>query len=341
MPTAENAIIYLEQGQSLVDYAALTDSGDHQYHTAADDIFSGKSGFAPDIRPNGIVTGRNLASVAASGSDDVVDVAAFTAYSGGTLYSVAADTDFAITRPAGAYAKVCSITMTSAGALAEVAGTDAADTTFSETRGADGGPPLIPVDSVEIAQVRMTSATSAPIIAAEIYQTVGQHTERYDYPTWTVNNIGEGQSASVSAATNAHIKMASAMTAIHTGPIAKKVYAKYYTPTFAELNKGTDFKPAENSHSGSTTQYYSGTINSKSTTLGQGGFTALLNDGITDSLVADKDQVLTVKYFQDRNKTPYSLTQGTIGLARTNPVADQVQAAVTITAETATAEFAS
>jgi len=341
MPTSENASIYLEQGQTLVDFAALTDSGDHQYLTAADDVFSGKSGYEPDIRPNGLVTGRNLVSVAASESDDVVDVAAFTAYSLGVLNSVAADTDFSITRPTGDHAIVSSITMTSAGALAEVQGAEASDTTFSETRGADGGPPLIPVDSVEIAQVRMTSSSSAAITAAEIYQVVGQHTERFDYPAWEVNNIGKGQAASVSAETNAFVKMASAMPAIHTGPIAKKIYAKYYTPTFVELSKATDFKPVENTHSSNSTQYYGGTVASKSTTLGQGGFTALLTNGITDSLVADKDQVLTVKFFQDKNKAPYVLTQGTLGLARTNPVAGQVQAAVTITAETASAEFAS
>lgn len=339
MPTAQNAVIYLEQGATLQDFAAMTDSGDHQYFTNAADIWSGKSGQAPDVRPNGIVTGRNLVSVAASGGNDVVDVAAFTAYSQGELHSVAADADFAITRPATAVAKICSITMTSAGELAEVAGTDGSTTTFSTTRGAAGGPPEIPADSVEIAQIRMTSDTAGAIAASSIYQVVGQHAERFDFPAWTVNTVGKGLAAAVPAETNAFIKFASALALSHASATAKKVYLKYYEPLFGEMAKTLDFQPAETSHSVNSTQFYGGTIGSRSSSLGQGQFTALLEDGILDGIVADKDQVLTVKHFPDRNKAPYSVTQGTIGLQRTYPVADQIQATVSITAETATAEF--
>jgi len=341
MATAEKAVIYLEQGATLQNYTAATDSGDHQYFTAADDVFSGKSGQEPDLRPNGVVTGRNLVSVAASESNDVVDVAAFTAYSQGTLFSVIADADFAITRPATNVSKISSITMTSTGALAEVAGTSGATTAFSETRGAAGGPPVIPADSVEIAQVRMTSSAAAAITASEIFQIVGQHCERSDFPTWTINNIGLGQSADVSAETNAHIKFSSALPASHAAGATKGIYVQYYAPIFGEMAKCMDFQPAENSHSVSSTQYYNGTIGSRSKTLGQGQFTALLSDGVTDALVADKDEVLTVKFFPNRNATPYVLTQGAIGLARTFPVDGQIQATVTISAETESAEFSS
>jgi CO/xanthine dehydrogenase Mo-binding subunit len=75
--------------------------------------------------------------------------------------------------------------------------------------------------------------------------------------------------------------------------------------------------------------------------IGQGGFTALMNDGLTDSLVAEKDQVLTVKFYPDENKSAYGLTQGKIGLTRTFPFDNQNQAEVTISAENPTAEFAS
>ena len=66
-----------------------------------------------------------------------------------------------------------------------VAGTEA-DGAFSETRAAAGGPPLIPVTSVEIGQVRLTAASDAAalITSDEIFQNVGDHTERYDYPVW-------------------------------------------------------------------------------------------------------------------------------------------------------------
>lgn len=341
MATSSNAKIQIESGQSLTSYAAMTDSGDHQTYTTAATVWSGKDGYAPSIRPNGIVSGVNLVTVSADGTNDAVDVAAFTAYSGGTLYTVNAAANTAVTRPATAVAKVCSITMTNAGAVAVVVGTDGGSTTFSETRGAAGGPPLIPVDSVEIAQVRMTSNTTADILSSEIFQVVGQHTERYDFPTWTENNIGEGASATTAAKKNAHVHFDAALPLIHTGPIARKVYAQYYTPTMADVSRTLDFQPVENSHSVSSTQYYGGTIASSSSSIGQGSFTALLNDGVADSLITNKDQTLTVKFYPDRNKTAYILTQGKLGLSRSFAVADQVQAQVTISSATISAEFIS
>lgn len=341
MATSSNAKIQFEAGQSLVSYVAMTDSGNHQTFTSAATIWSGKSGFEPSVRPNGIVSGVNLVSVAADGSNNNVDVAAFTAYSAGTLYSVSAAANTAITRPATNVAKISSITMNSSGAIAVVAGTDGASTTFSETRAAAGGPPLIPVDSVEIAQVRLTTSAAAAITAAQIFQVVGQHTERYDFPTWTENNIGDGSNSTIPAKKNAYVQFDAVLPLAHTGPIARKTYIQYYTPTLADVSKTLDFVPVENSHSVSSTEYYGGTIASSSSSIGQGSFTALFNDGVSDSLVTNKDQILTFKFYPDRNKTPYILTQGKLGLSRTFPVGDQVQASATISASTISAEFVS
>lgn len=341
MATSENAKIQIETGQSLTAFAAMTDSGDNKTFTNAATVWSGKAGFAPDIRPNGIVSGYNLVTPAANLSNNNVDIAAFTAYSIGVLRSVAAAANQAITRPATNVAKISSIQMTSAGAISIVAGTDGASTTFSETRGAAGGPPFILVDSVEIAQVRLTSSAAAVITAAEIFQVVGTHTERFDYPGFTSNNIGDGSNASVSAKKNAHVLFDSALPLSHTGSVPKRVYNQYYTPTLSDMQRTLDFTPVENSHSVSSTQYYGGTIATSSKSLGQGSFTALLSDGVTDTLVANKDQILTIKFFPDRNKTPFILTQGTIGLGRTFPVSEQNQAEVTISSEVLSAEFIS
>jgi len=341
MPNASNAKLQVEQGQSLVAYAALTDSGDHQYFTPAAAILSGKSGYEPDCRPNGIVSGANLVSPAASGSDDVVDVAAFTAYSQGVLNTVAASADESITRPATDVSKVCSITMSSAGAIAVVAGDDGTTAAFSETRGAAGGPPEIPADSVELAQVRLTAAASAAVTASEIFQVVGQHAERYDFPTFEVSNIGLGASAGVAAAKTAHVKFAAALPLSHASATAKKVYLQYYTPTLGDISKSVDFVPVETTHSVGSSQYYGGTSASKSSSLGQGGFKALVSDGVSDTLAQQKNEVLTFKFFPDRNKTPYILTQGTLGIARAFPVAADIAITATITAEEASAEFTS
>ncbi|MBN1613928.1 MAG: hypothetical protein JW950_05630, partial [Deltaproteobacteria bacterium] len=185
MSTAENAKIQYESGQDLVSFIALTDQGDHQDFRSADQLWSNRAGYQPDVKPNGLATG-GVVSVAASGSDDVVDVAALTCYLAGVLTSVEASTDLAIGRPTASHVKY-AITVTSGGALSAVKGVES--TSFSTTRGAAGGPPYILPDSIEIAQVWLSSATPAEITADEIKQVVGTHCERYDYPTWTENRF--------------------------------------------------------------------------------------------------------------------------------------------------------
>ena len=339
MATAKNAKIEIETGQSLSGaYAVMTDSGDHQVYTiTGGTLWSGKSGYTPSIRPNGIVSGRNLVSTHAS--DDFVSVAAFTAYSKGVLRSVNAGS-LEITRATtGANYKVSSITMASGGALAVVAGAEGA--ALLTTRSTGGGPPLIPVNSVELAQVITSSSTSDAILSTEIFQVVGQHSQRYDYPTWQELNVGLGESATAAAEKYAHVKFDSVLPLIHTGAISKKTFLTYYAPQFTELTRTLAFRPVDQAHTVSSQEYYRGSIGSVSSSIGQGGFTAMLSDGLTDSIVAEKDNTLTVKFYPDENKGAYALTQGRIGLSRTFPYDKQVQAEVTISAERVTAEYAS
>jgi hypothetical protein len=349
MATSRNAKLEFESGQTVHDYAVMTDAGDHQVHTiSGGTVFSSKSGFAPVIRPNGIVSGRNLLSTHAT--DDYVTVAAHTVYIGGSLFSVTAGS-LEITRPLTAVAKVCSVCIynnSGTATIVEVEGESGAGTTFSETRGAAGGPPSIPDDYIEIGQVRVTSDTSDTISSDEIFQVVGTHAERFDYPGWTVNPIGDGINAATAAEKNAHIKFDSALPMIHgdtaTDPADdyKKVYIRYYSPTFVEAQRAIDFVPVENTHSVTSTQVYGNkTIGSTSSSMGQGSFTAMLSDGVTDALLAEQDQIITVRFYPDKNNDPYILTQGTLGVKRTFPVADQNQAACTITGETVSANFSS
>ena len=340
MPSAENGKIQIETGQTLVDYAAMTDAGDHLVFTiSGGTVWSGKSGYAPVVRPNGISSGRNLLSPA--GTNDQVRVAAFSAYCKGSESDVNAGL-VSIARPTSAgVSKITSITMASDGSLAAVAGTEGASAAFSETRAAAGGPPLIPVNSVELGQVRVTGATVGTLTTDYVKQVEGQHSEYANYPVWDEFPIGKGQSADTAAEKNAHLKFASALPQSHTGTVVKNVFIRYYTPVFSEVQRALGFVPAENSHTLNTVEYYRGSIASVASALGQGGFTALMNDGVTDSLVVNKDQVLNVKFFPDENKSAYILTQGKIGLRRTFPEANQIQAECTISAESESAEFAS
>lgn len=337
---ASNAKIQYESGQDLVAFVALTDQGDHKDFRSADALWSNRAGYEPDVKPNGLATGGAV-SIAVSGSNDVVDVAALTAYLAGVLTSVGVAADTAVTRGTASPATPCkksSITITGAGAIAVVAGL--AGAALSTTRGAAGGPPLILPTSIEIAQVWLSSEVSAAITAAEIKQVVGTHCERYDYPTW--EEVRFNVEAGIIG--NAGIEFASALPLIHSlaspvVPAAKAVYAQYYEPAFTDVPKSSDFVPPETTHSVSSKQIYGTTLGSSSSSLNQGTFTAYLQDGIADGLLALKNLNLFFKFFQNKlNSTPYLLMQGKLGISRTFPAGDQITAACTISAEAAAAE---
>ena len=57
MATAENAKLQYEAGQNAVAMSALTNSGDETTFTSAAALWSGRGGFAPVVRPNGVLTG--------------------------------------------------------------------------------------------------------------------------------------------------------------------------------------------------------------------------------------------------------------------------------------------
>lgn len=338
MSTGKNAKILIELGQTLTGYTLMSDSGDSQvFYLSGVSVLSKKSGYEADVRPNGIVSGRNLLS--AGTTNDTARIASFTAYSKGAEQSPSATNVTVPRATTGGYSKIISVTMGTDGSIGKVAGTEGA--AFSETRNAAGGPPYIPVDDVEIGQVRITGSTAAALTADDLHQVVGTSTERFDYPAWNVNTIGDGEKAETVRQKTAYVKMDAVLPGAHTGGAAKRIYTKYYEPVFAELTRTLDFTAAEESHTVTSQEYYRGTIGSVSAALGQGSFTALLNDGITDALIAEKNEIITVKFFADENKAPYALTQGKIGIDRSWPYDNQIQAEVTISPETKTAEFSS
>lgn len=323
MPTAENAKLEYEAGQNAVAMSALTNSGDSTTFNSAATLWSGRSGYTPTVRPNGLVTGG---AVTVHADNDKVSIAALTCNLAGVVTSVAGGT-LTITRGVSTDTHaITSLTVNSSGAFAAVAGTDG--TAFVETRGAAGGPPLIPVGSIEIGQVRTTSVTAAPLAQAEVFTVVGTHVERADYPLYTIN-YDEGT-----------VTFLSALPAIHTGTVPKGVFASYASPIFSEVSLASDFRPPETSHSVTSTQIYGTTLGSTSQTLNQGGFTAYLDNGVSDALVTLKDENLWFRFYPDRYKSPYLLCQGKLGISRTYPAGDNIQAACTISAASAASEVA-
>lgn len=326
MPTAENALLEFEAGQDAVPMSELTDSGDRTTFTSPADLWSRRSGFAPVVRPNGIRTGGEV-TPAASGTADAVDVGAATAFQDGDDVSVAGTTDLNVARPSTDTHLKASIVIDDTGAYSVVQG--ATGTSFSDVRGNAGGPPFIPDGQIEVGQVWYSSQTSGQIASEDIHQVVNVHQERSDFPLWDVD------------AFNGQITFLSALPAIHepsSDPAPKGVFASYAEPIFAEAQLASEFVPPENSHSVSSTQIYGTTLGSTSKSLNQGSFTAYLQDGVTDSLVQLKDEVLWFRFKPDRFQNQKILANGTLGMSRQFPAGDNIQANCTVSAEEPAAE---
>lgn len=327
-------IVRYESGQTSYAFEAMTDSGDQTNFTASFSPMSRVSGYAPTVAPYGLKTGGVI--TAASGNDKV-DVAALTVVAPGMagadsdgVVTVSADTDIATYRGITTDTHmITSITVDSSGSIASITGADS--TAFSTTRGVAGGPPYIPVGSVEIGQVRTTSVTAAVVASGEIYQVPGLHLERSDYPTYEVDYA------------NGEITFVDALPAIHTGDVPKKVYIDGATPLFAPVPKASEWVPAEATYSISSTDTYDGPIGSSSSSLGQASFSAVLTDGITDNFVSLKGANIWIEFRPDRDVTvPKQLTQGIFGISRTFPAGGgSVSASCTVTPVEATVDVAS
>jgi len=341
MGTSQRGKIQIELGRNLTDFVPMADSGDHLTFNHGT-LYSGKSGYEPVIRANGITEGSKLLSPHAS--DDTVAIIAHKAQSKGVIHSMAAGSQ-TVTRPTTENFKISSIIMTDEGNYSEVEGAEG--TEFSETRGANGGPPLLPVDAVELGQVRMSSQASAVITQEEIYQDMGQHAEYAEYPVPEAFHLGKGSYAAVAAEINAHVKFNQALPLSHADTKPKGVYVKYYTPSLTTLLKVHDFSAAELGVTKSSETMYegsgvSGAIGSmKADSVGDVSFTVYAKDGVTDAIIREKGEVVTVKWFPDANKAPYLLSQGMLGVVRDFPSGTQNKINATVYCQSPSVEFSS
>lgn len=325
-------VLKYESGQTAQSFEEMTDSGDRTTFAASFSPFS-RANSDLVVAPYGVKTGG---AITPGSSNDEVDVAALTVVAPGMTganasgeVTVSAGT-VSITRGVSSDThNITSITVDSSGSLAAVSGTDG--TAFSETRGADGGPPLIPVGSIEVGQVRTTSVTAAIVLAAEIFQVVGQHQESTLQPSFSIDYV------------NGEVDFAEALPAIHVGTVAKKVYVKGSTPIFANVPKASDWVPAESTYSITSTDTYDGAIGSSSAALSQATFNCILEDGVSDNILSVKGQNIWFKYQPDRDQsTPYQLTQGIFGVSRTFPAGGGSKTATcTVTPETESSDITS
>lgn len=328
MAITDNPKLEYESGQSFNDWEHLSDTGDATVFEATFAPWSGRSGFDAEVRPWGLATGGHIR---AGSGNDTVTVSPLTAYmptaAGAQSDGVVnvASGDVTIERATMETHRVTSITVDNSGALVAIAGDEGA--AYTDERGEAGGPPFIPVDSIEVGQVRVNKTAAAPVSDTEIFQVVGLHQERYDSPVFQTDPaVGE-------------VHFAAALPKIHTGNLPKKVSVRGYTPIFAEIPRSSNWVPAETSHSTNSTEIYNGTLGSVSRSLGQASFTYYGEGNANDPLVRLKNQRLWFRWYQDRNRSPHSLTLGILGIGRTYPAGEHVNIACTVSAEQETADF--
>lgn len=315
-------------------FTEMTPDATYKVYSTPTKPWSRKAGYEPVVVPYGLATGG---AITPAGTNNQVDVAAMTLYmpaaSGASastgLVSVSAASGVAITRGATNGYRINSITVNSSAAVVAVAGTES--TAFSETRGAAGGPPFIPVGSVEVGQVRTTSTSAALVLTSEIFQVPGTHQESYLFPT--LNPVFDSIRGQVS--------FADANPLIHTGGVPRKVYVRGYTMQFAELSGCRDFVPADTTGSNTSEQFYDGPRSGFTAGLGQASFVMAGIDGHTEPLLARVGDVITIRFKMDKNRAPLQYTQGFLGVSRSYPYGKDPLYTFTITAEKASVDLES
>ena len=213
--------------------------------------------------------------------------------------------------------------MDSSGSISVVAGTGS--TSFSDTRGAAGGAPFIPVDSIELAQIKLTSETSAVISDDEIYQVPGVSIELAEYPFYEILYAGEAPSY-----TGAGIKFYTSLPLSHTGSTTKKAWCQYYDPIFAEIQEAYDFTPPRETASATSTTTYSGVTTVPTVAKGAGSFSAKHSGKSSDLVLQIHDSYRWIKFYPDKYSSEYQLFLAYCTVADSYPAEDAMAADVSI-----------
>lgn len=206
--------IRAQTSTTLVLYRQLTPDVDLQTFASGNPFWVEEPGY-PDVRLDGLISGG---SVNPTLNNNEVQTEALSAYIAGALVSGSADTSVGVTRPSSSgNVVVNSIVVDSAGSVTNVAGTEGL---AGGARGASGGPGYIPVGSLLLAEVVLSSTTAAKVLASEINTSVA---ERTDSPSYDFNLI------------DGKVKLTNALDPIHTGTTIRKLYVQYKWATMIDI----------------------------------------------------------------------------------------------------------
>lgn len=334
MAISDRAQIEMELGTpTSFSKAELTNpSGDNQTFQFANSPLSQQGAFPTVVMPQGVKSGLTCTTTGVNdevktSAGVVVNPSGASADADTGEITVAADTSITLTRALATDVCINSIVVDGTGAVSAVKGTDGS--AFNTARNSAGGPPYIPVGSVEVAQVKLSGSTAGPVLDSEISQTPGVSQEGYKDILWTID-IATGT-----------VTFSAALPLIHTAGVAKEIYGRNSVPIFSTLGRVTDYSPAETNYSSSSTAIYDGTVVGQSSSLSQSTFTAYLDDGLTDPLLAARGDSRWIRFKQNKDLAPYELTNGTVGVTRSFPPDGEVEASVQLLAADASIAYES
>jgi hypothetical protein len=228
IPTGKGIQLKVEDGFTAYGPELMADSGDRKTYTSAGSRFSlcakDENGIdrRPVVRPDGLRNGC-LVSPPLSGIDNGVDVCAGSIWNGGAVKNVSAVTDLAVTRPSAGSVKKVSIAVDSTGTVEAFDGTEGA--AYSDSRGVAGGPPYIPLGTVELAKVKLDEF-AGPVTDESINFSP-------ELSTFPVSETDPYLAKSV---------FSRPFQAIHTGGVACNIYITYCVPQFSALDP-ISFRP--------------------------------------------------------------------------------------------------
>jgi hypothetical protein len=333
--TGKDTIIEVEVGITSYPLEALTSVSspaadvNKKFLTSAEFI-SPQEDLEPVVRLDGVVSGLTL--TAGSGYNEV-DYSSGTLYINGSLITVSAGTVGDIPRPlVSGNVRVTALTVNASGTVNK---TSSAEGTSNATRGAAGAPPFLPVDEVLIGYVTSTyygaSASGASVIAAgEIND---ETRERSTIPSYEIDyHDGSGDNAENVGV----ILLATVLPTIHaaakTGPgtDVRNLYASYYAADFEQISGAYDWSFDEDIATIASKAYGDAAEEKALSTPSWSGTGTVYYDKVNDLLTLIKNTKRWVKYFPDRDETPYWCGRSIIKVSRNMPVEDNLTATVTI-----------
>jgi len=223
LPVADNLQLKVEDGFTTTGLVQMSDAGDNQAFNSGGTRFSlcdkDENGInrEPIVKPDGLINGCYI-TPSALGANDAIDISPGAVSIGGATVAVAGITNLTLIRPAIGNFKIISITVDSVGTINAIDGIEG--TATSTIRGATGGQPFVPIDSVELGRITFSSSLSAVVTDSEITFSP----ELSIKPYWDILPY------------SASIKFKEPLPLIHTGATSKKVLITYAEPQTTSLD---------------------------------------------------------------------------------------------------------